>query len=431
MQTSSGGARPVVVILGGGFAGLEAARRLAGEAVDVVLVDRQNHHLFQPLLYQVATAGLSAPDIAAPIRRLLHRQRNARVSMAEVVRVEPERRTVILADGELAYDFLIVALGATHSYFGHDQWAERAPGLKTLRDALEIRRRVLMAHEAAEREPNPERRRAWLTFVVVGAGPTGVELAGALAELTRVTVAEDFRNFGPDDSRILLVEAADRILLALPPELAAAGQRQLERLGVEVRLSSPLRDVDAEGVDIAGERIPARTVVWAAGVAASPVVASLGAPVDRQGRAAVQPDLSVAAHPEVFVCGDAASIVGLGGPVPGVAPAAIQAGRTAARNIARDLAGQPRAPFEYVDRGSLATIGRSAAVGTVFGRQFTGFPAWFLWMTVHLMTLVSFRNRVVVLIDWIRAYFTYRRSARIVISAEGDSRSRRATERAG
>ncbi|MCA8969283.1 MAG: NAD(P)/FAD-dependent oxidoreductase [Planctomycetes bacterium] len=417
--------RPRVVILGGGFAGLSAARKLAHAPVDVVLVDRENHHLFQPLLYQVATAGLSMADIAAPIRRLLRKQKNTRVVMSEVVDIDVASKRVTLGDGELEYDTLVVALGMQHSYFGHDDWARYAPGLKTLSEALDIRRRVLRAYEVAEREPDPERRREWLTFVVVGAGPTGVELAGALAELSRFTVAGDFRTFEPKEDRIVLLDAADRVLQAFSESLSDKARVQLEKLGVEVRTGTKVEQIDEHGVKIAGDFIRSRTVIWAAGVRAVSLVSKLGTDVDRSGRVVVGPDLTIDGHPEVFVCGDAAAIHSNGEPVPGVAPAAIQAGHSVAKNILADLRGRPRKPFVYSNRGSLATIGRSAAVGTVFGRSVSGFVAWILWIFVHLLYLVTFRNRVVVLFSWAIAWFTYGRSARIIVQSEEAAHSPR------
>ncbi|MFQ5351052.1 MAG: NAD(P)/FAD-dependent oxidoreductase, partial [Thermoanaerobaculia bacterium] len=350
--------RPRVVILGGGFGGLYAAKALARSPVDVTVVDRSNHHLFQPLLYQVATAGLSAVDVGEPIRTVLRRQRNVTVLMARAESIDVDRRWVLLAGGgRLEYDFLVVATGATHSYFGHDEWRQHAPGLKTIEDALEIRRRLLSAFERAEATEDQEERRGWMTFIVVGGGPTGAEMAGAMAELSRHTLSRDFRRFDPGDARILLLEGSDRILPGYPPELSQKARRQLERLGVEVRTDTLVTAIDAAGVEAAGERIASRVVVWAAGVAASPLGATLGAPLDRAGRVIVQPDLSITGHPEVFVIGDLATVRQDGVELPGTAPAAIQGGWHAAASIRRALADQPAEPFRYRDRGSMATLG--------------------------------------------------------------------------
>ena len=407
--------RPHVVIVGGGFAGLCAARALRRASVDVTLLDRRNHHVFQPLLYQVATAGLSAPEIAAPLRSILRRQPNVAVLMAEVVSVDVSRRVVVLADGEMPYDYLILATGATHSYFGHDAWARHAPGLKSIEDALEIRRRLFVAFERAERETEASARVSWLTFLVVGGGPTGVELAGTVAEIARHTLAHEFRRIDPCQARVVLLEGTDRVLPPYPPGLSQKARRQLEDLGVEVRTSALVTDVDEGGVRLGAERLAARTVLWAAGVAASPVGRSLGAAVDRAGRVKVEKDLTLAGRPEAFVAGDLAAFEQDGRPVPGVAPAAMQMGRHAARNIRRSLAGQPLLPFRYVDKGSLATIGRRAAVAD-FGRvRLWGFPAWAAWLAIHIFFLIGFRNRLVVLLDWAWAYLSYRRSARLIL----------------
>ena len=411
--------RPHVVIVGGGFAGLRAARALRRAPVDVTLLDRRNHHVFQPLLYQVATAGLSAPEIAAPLRSILRRQANVVVLMAEVVSVDVSRRVVVLSDGEMPYDYLILATGATHSYFGHDAWARYAPGLKSIEDALEIRRRLLVAFERAERETDDSARRVWLTFLVVGGGPTGVELAGTVAEVARHTLAREFRRIDPSRARVVLLEGTDRVLPPYPPELSQKARRQLEGLGVEVRTSALVTGVDEGGVWLGAERLAARTVLWAAGVAASPVGRSLGADVDRAGRVKVEKDLTLAGRPEVFVTGDLATLEQDGRPVPGVAPAAMQMGRHAARNILRSLAGQPLLPFRYLDKGSLATIGRRAAVAD-FGRvRLWGLPAWLAWLGIHIFFLIGFRNRLVVLLDWAAAYVSYRRSARLILFEPG------------
>ena len=407
-----------VVILGCGFGGLFAARALRRAPVEVTVVDRTNHHLFQPLLYQVATAGLAAPAIAEPIRRALAPQKNVTVLYGDAQRVDVAGRRVILEDGEaLAYDRLILATGATDSYFGHDDWKAHAPGLKTLEDAFAIRERILLAFEHAEREADPAKRAAWLTFVVIGAGATGAEMAGTLAELARHTLKGEFRRFDPRNARVVLVEALDRVLPPYPPDLAERARVQLERLGVTVWLGRRVTGIDAQGVQLGGERLEAKTVVWCAGVAASPVGATLGVPLDRAGRVLVAPDLSVPGHPEIQVIGDLAQLPEHRPPVPGVAPAAKQMGRHAARNIRAALAGKPALPFRYRDYGQLATIGRSAAVA-MFGKvHIWGWLAWVAWLTAHIFFLIGFRNRLIVLIDWAWAYWTFERSARIVTGA--------------
>jgi NADH dehydrogenase len=406
---------PHVVIIGGGFGGLYAARALRHAPVRVTLIDRRNHHLFQPLLYQVAAAGLNPSDIAAPIRAVLRSQKNVTVLLGEVRTIDAAGKRVLLTDdGELTYDWLIVAAGATHSYFGHDDWEPFAPGLKTIEDALEIRRRVLFAFEAAEREPDPERRRAWMTFVVVGAGPTGVEVSGALAEVARHTLARDFRHIDPRAARIVLVEGGPRVLPVYRESLSASAERQLTRLGVEVMKNAMVGAVDGTGVKLDGRHLEARTVIWAAGVAASPLGHTLGAPLDRAGRVKVTPRLTVPGHDEIFVVGDLASLEQDGKPVPGVAPAAMQGGAFAARSIRRALAGKPAENFRYWDKGSLATIGRSAAVAD-FGRiRLSGFLAWAAWLLIHILYLIGFRNRLLVLIEWGWAYVTYQRGARLI-----------------
>jgi NADH:quinone reductase (non-electrogenic) len=408
---------PHVVIVGCGFGGLAAARRLdRPERVRVTLVDRANHHLFQPLLYQVATAGLSATDIAAPIRHILRRKRNLTVLMAEVRRVELDRRVVVLdEDEEIGYDCLIVATGAMHSYFGREEWSRDAPGLKTLDDALEIRRRILTAFERAEREADPLTRSTWLTFVVIGAGATGVELAGTLAEIARHTLRGEFRHIDTRRARVILLEGGDRVLSSYPPELSTRARRQLERLGVEVRTGCLATSIDAEGVAIGGERIPSHTVIWAAGVAASPLGATLGVPLDRAGRVRVDHDLSVPGHPEAFVIGDLASVQSGGVAVPGIAPAAKQMGARAARNVLAYLAGRPTEPFRYRDYGTLATIGRRAAVAVIGRVRLWGYPAWLAWLFAHIYFLIGFRNRLIVLMEWAWSYWTFQRNARIVI----------------
>ena len=406
---------PRVLVVGAGFAGLAAARALAGRPVQVTVVDRRNHHLFQPLLYQVATAALSPGDIAAPIRHVLRAQANAEVVLGEVARVDVERREVALRDGtRIGWDALVVATGAAHAYLGHDEWAPIAPGLKTLEDALEIRRRVLTAYERAERAPDPAAREALLTFVIVGAGPTGVELAGALAEIARHTLAGDFRHIAPPNARIVLLELAPRVLPAYSEGLSAAARRQLEAMGVEVRTGTRVTGIDPGGVDVDGGRIPARTILWGAGVAASALGRELGGRLDRSGRVEVRPDLSVPGHPEVFVAGDLARVVQDGAAVPGVAPAAIQMGRRAARNAVRVLRGRPTVPFRYRDRGTLSTLGRAAAVGTVRGIEVTGLVAWVIWLGVHIAYLIGFRNRVAVLLEWAWSYATFNRGARLI-----------------
>jgi NADH dehydrogenase len=418
--------RPHVVIIGAGFAGLYAARALCRAPVRVTVVDRRNHHLFQPLLYQVATAGLSAPDIATPIRRILQRQANATVLLAEVRGLDPVRRRVVLDEEELSYDFLIVATGATHNYFGHDEWARYAPGLKTVEDAFEIRRRVLLAFEKAERETNAERQREYLTFAIVGAGATGVELAGALREIAQHTLARDFHNFDPRAARVVLIDAVERVLPQFPEPLSRKARAMLEARGVEVRTGCRVVDIDPGGVSLqcvpsseaTPERIPAHTVLWAAGVKASPLAEDLDAPRDEFGRVRVQADLSVPGHPEVFVVGDLA-VVELGGSsVPATAPPAIQEGRHAAATIVAQLAGRTRLPFCYKDRGMLATVGRRAGVASIHGFVFAGFVAWLLWLLVHITWLIGHRNRLAVLFEWAWAYFTYQRSARIILLRE-------------
>ena len=415
---------PNVVIVGGGFAGLYAARCLARLPVRVTLVDRRNYHLFQPLLYQVATAGLSPGDIASPIRSVLRGRPNVHVMLAEVTGIELGARTVRLADGELRYDYLLIATGASHSYFGRDEWAPLAPGLKSIDDALEIRRRILLAYEAAERETDPARQRALLTFTVVGGGPTGVELAGAIAEIARLTLRHDFRRIDPAQSRVVLAEAGPRILPAFPESLSASAVRQLEGLGVEVRAGAAVTGIDEDGVDLGDERLESRTVLWAAGVAAAPLARTLGVPLDRTGRVMVEPDLSLPGHPEVFVAGDLASFAhGLQRPLPGVAPVAIQMGEHVAENVRRLLAGERARSFHYVNRGNMATIGRSAAVAD-FGRlRLSGLPAWLAWVFVHILFLIGFANRLVVMVRWAWLYVTYQRGARLITGAEPPGRA--------
>lgn len=415
---------PHVLILGGGFGGLWATRALADAPVRVTLVDRTNHHLFQPLLYQVATAGLSAPDIAAPLRHILRKQKNVTVRLDEALAIDLAARRVTLAEGAVDYDYLLVATGATHAYFGKDEWAEHAPGLKTLDDALAIRRRVLSAFEAAEREDDAERRRHWLNFVVIGGGPTGVELAGTLAEIARHTLPREFRRADVRKARVHLVEAGPRVLATMPPELSEKTRQQLQRLGVEVHTGQPVTAIDADGIRMGETRIASRTVLWAAGVAASPLGKQLGVATDRAGRVPVSPDLSLPEHPEVFVLGDLASVQQDGKPVPGVAPAAKQMGAHVASVLRDRLRGAPGKPFRYRDYGNLATIGRMAAV-VDFGRlRFSGLLAWWFWLVAHLFFLIGFRNRIIVLVNWGWSYWTYQRHARIIVGGGGEAQAR-------
>lgn len=432
-STQTNTARARVVIIGCGFGGLEATRALRDAPVDITLVDRTNHHLFQPLLYQVATAGLSAPAIAAPVRHLFRGQANVTTLLGEVTSIDAQAREVHLAGhAPLPYDHLIVAAGATHSYFGRDDWARFAPGLKTLDDAFEIRRRILLAFETAEKEPDPARREAWMTFVVIGGGPTGTEMAGTLAEIARQTLPGEFRRIDPSQARVLLLEGSPRVLQSMPEDLSLRACEQLARLGVEVRTDSRVTAIDATGLEVhpaGGEpyRLESRCVVWAAGVAASPLgrqlAASTGATVDRAGRVAVEPDLTLPGHPEISVVGDLAAAKSYvpgrePAQVPGVSPGAKQMGRAAAANLLRRLRGQATRPFRYRDYGNLATIGRNAAVvdlTTPLGRiKFSGYPAWLFWLFAHVYFLIGFRNRIVVLIDWASAYWSRQRYARVV-----------------
>jgi NADH:quinone reductase (non-electrogenic) len=406
-----------VVIVGAGFAGLYCARALRRAPVGVTLVDRHNHHLFQPLLYQVATAGLNPADIAVPTRKFVRRQANLDVVLGEASSFDLDGRRVVLSDGQaLPYDQLLVATGATHSYLGHPEWARFAPGLKTIEDALEIRRRILVAFEEADREQDAAARRALLTFIVVGGGPTGVELAGALAEIARHTLASEFRHIDPRTARILLLEGLPRILPAYPPDLSEAARQQLASAGVEVRTGALVSGIDEAGVAVGEERIAARTVLWGAGVAASPLARALGAPLDRAGRVKVEPDLTVPGRPEVHVAGDVALVAWKDGrPVPGLAPAAMQQGRHVARNIVRALRGEPLAPFRYLDKGTLSTIGRGRAVGEVRRLHLRGVVAWLAWLFVHIYFLIGFRNRFMVILQWAWHYATYGRSARLIV----------------
>jgi NADH dehydrogenase len=402
------------VVLGGGFGGLRALQRLRKAPVEVTLIDRRNHHLFQPLLYQVATAVLSPSDIAAPIRRVVHGD-NVRVLMGEASAVDLGNKIVRLECDDVPYDYLVIATGSTHSYFGHEDWARHAPGLKTVEDALEIRSRVLFAFEAAEREPDPELRKPWLTFVIVGGGPTGVELAGALAEIARHSLAHEYRNFDPAQAKIVVVEGNDRLLAAYPPELSEKARRSLERRRVDVRTGVRVTEVREEGVRVGAEWIDCHTVLWAAGVAASPLARTLGVPLDPVGRVPVTPQLTVPGHDEVFVVGDLAALESGGRPIPGVAPAAMQEGAHAAANIVRSLRGQPLVPFRYWDRGLFAVIGRGSAVGVAFDRfKTSGFFAWLAWLAIHIFFLIGFRNRIAVLFNWAYSFFTLRRNAQLI-----------------
>ncbi len=412
-----------VVIVGCGFAGLAAARGLARAACRVTVIDRRNYHLFQPLLYQVATAALSPADIAWPIRALLGRQANAEVQLGRVTGLDLERRLVLVADGRrVAYDRLVLATGARHSYFGQDVWEAVAPGLKKIDDATLIRQRVLLAFERAELEPDALERRGLLTFVVVGGGPTGVEMAGAIAELARHALAADFRRIDTRAARVLLIEAGPRLLPAFPPELSEAAAAALRRLGVEVRLGRPVTGCDEAGVVVDAERILARTIVWGAGVVASPAGRWLGAPCDRAGRVVVGPDLTVPGRPEVFVVGDTAAAVSDGAPVPGIAPAAKQMGAYVAARIAAALAGRPApGPFRYRHQGSLATIGRKAAVADLGWIRLQGLPAWLLWATAHVWFLIGWRHRLVVALNWIWSYVTFDRGARLITGASSEA----------
>ena len=408
---------PHVVVVGSGFGGMAAAAGLKRAPVQVTIIDRANHHLFQPLLYQVATAALSPADIAAPIRRVFRHQANVSVILADAMSIDVAGKSVTLADGAVDYDVLILAAGVTHAYFGHDAWAEFAPGLKTLKDALAIRRHVLMAFEIAEREPDLARQRSWLTFVIVGGGPTGVELAGTLAEVARETLARDFRHINTASARVILVEASPRVLGAYTEELSASARSQLEKLGVAVWTGVQVTGIDALGVCIGPERIDARTVLWAAGVAGSPLAQTLGVPLDRVGRVFVEPDLTIKGRDDVYVIGDLAHVEADGALVPGVAPAAMQAGRHTALNIVRTLRGQPREPFRYRDKGMLATIGRGAAVAKIGPIKASGYFAWLLWLFVHIFFLIGFRNRLIVMIHWAWSYVTFDRGARLITEA--------------
>jgi NADH dehydrogenase len=411
--------RPKVVVVGGGFGGLSAVKALRGAEVDITILDRTNHHLFQPLLYQVAMAGLSPAEIAWPIRTILHRQKNARVVLGEVVGVSLDLKTVTFQDGEkiraLDYDYLVLATGVKTSYFGHDEWEKYGIGLKDLDEAVEIRRRVLLAYEAAERTTDPEERRRLLTFAVIGGGPTGVELAGAVAELSRFVLARDFRSINPKATRVTLIEAGDRVLTAFSPELSQSALEQLRELNVEVMLNTKVTALDEKGVHLGDRLLEAGTIIWAAGVRATSLTKTLGVELDRAGRVVVEPDCSIPGHKEAFAVGDMALYTHQGGkPLPGVSPAAMQMGRFVARQIERDLEGKPRETFHYVDKGSMATIGRSRAIAEIGKLKLSGFPAWFAWLAVHIFFLIGFRNRAAVLFNWAYNYFAYQRGARII-----------------
>jgi NADH dehydrogenase len=408
-----------IVIVGGGFGGLDAARALAGADAQVTVLDRHNYHLFQPLLYQVATASLSPADVASPIRWILRRQQNVDVLLAEAREIDPVGQHVVVDNGTIGYDYLVLATGAAHAYFGHPEWEPRAPGLKTLDDALEMRRRVLLAFEAAERETDPGKQRRLLTFVIVGGGPTGVELAGALAEIARQSLRHDFRRIRPESARIVLVEGSPYVLGPFPDPLRDAARRALERLGVEVKTESVVTGIDAGGVTYqakgaVAERIEAETVLWAAGVAASPLARSLGVPLDRVGRVTPEPTLAVGAYPNIFVVGDLCAFTQDGKLLPGVAQVAMQQGKQAGRNIRRAIDGKPLEPFRYKDYGIMATIGRGAAVGDVFGMKLSGFVAWLFWIGLHIFWLIGFRNRLAVMAEWAWAYLTLQRRVRLI-----------------
>jgi NADH dehydrogenase len=425
--SSSEPPRPRVAIIGAGFGGLAAARSLARVAVDVTIYDRLNYHLFQPLLYQVAMAGLSPNEIAVPIRSILWRQRNAQVVLAEVVAVDLARRELALSDGtRAAYDYLIVAAGARTTYYGHDDWMPFAPSLKDLDDALEVRRRVLLAFEAAERERDAGARRQLQTFVIVGAGPTGVELAGAIADLSRDILTHDFRRLDPADTRVVVVEMAPRLLTPFSERLAASAADQLRELGVEIRTGTAVTGIDSAGVHIGAEVIPATTILWTAGVHPNPLARSLGVALDRGGRVVVDQDCSVPQHPEAFVIGDMAAFVppGQSAPLPGISPVAMQMGRAVAANIARAIAGKPRAPFAYFDKGFMATIGRGRAIAQLRGLALTRKLAWLAWVFVHLWFLVGFRNRLVVFVDWIWSYLMSKHGARLITGRQIDPATR-------
>ncbi len=407
--------RPHVVVIGGGFGGLKAVRALGDEPVRVTLLDRRNHHLFQPLLYQVATAALATTDVASPLRQIVHAQRNTTVLLAEARAIDAANRRVQLDEGDIAYDHLIVATGVETSWFGHSDWAEHAHALKDADDALAIRARVLLAYEAAERTDDEAERARLLMFVVIGGGPTGVELSGALTEIARVTLARDFRRFDPASARVVLIEGEPRLLSAFPEESSARALEILRRMGVEVRLGVRVTNIDEHGVEVGDERISAATVLWAAGVRVTPLAATIGAPLDKQGRVIVEADLSVPLHPEIQVIGDAAHVSWKNETVPGMCPGAIQMGEHAAENILRVVRGEPTRPFRYHDKGSLAAIGRSTAVAAIGRVRTAGHTAWILWVFVHIFYLIGFRNRLAVLFDWGWLFLTRQRGARVIV----------------
>jgi NADH dehydrogenase len=414
VKTSTG--RPRVVIVGGGFGGLTAARSLKDAPVSITLIDRRNHHLFQPLLYQVATASLSPADIAQPIREILRKQKNVKVQLDEVTGVDAEKKVVRLATGEtVPYDYLILAAGARHSYFGRDEWEKDAPGMKSLDEALDIRSKILLAFEEAEDAATEAERRALLTFVVIGGGPTGVELAGAIAEIAHHSVARDFRNFDPSTAQVILLEALPKILPMFPEKLSASAVKQLTEMGVTVRTGGMVTGIEPGVVRLGDDAIEAKTIIWAAGVAASPIGKTIGVPVDRAGRVPVTANLNVETHPDIFVIGDQASFVKPDGkPLPGVAPVATQQGEHAGLNIARSIRGETLTAFEYKDRGSMATIGRNRAIAQVGRFSFSGFPAWVAWSAVHVVNLSGYRNRAIVALRWAWSYITYHRGARLI-----------------
>ena len=410
------GAKPHIVIVGGGFGGLYAARTLAKYPVDITIIDKENYHLFQPLLYQVATAALSAGDIASPIRSIVRKFKNVRVIMAEVTDIDLSGNRVMTRDGDYHYDFLINAAGATGTYFGHDEWEKFAPGLKTMEDALDIRRRIFCAYETAERLPEDSKERdAYLTFICIGGGPTGVEMAGSIVEVATQTLKSDFRSIDPRKTRVMLLQSGDRILPDYPKDLSDSARRQLLGMGIEVRTHSRVTDITKDGVWVGETFFPCKTVVWGAGVAASPLGKKMGAPVDRGGRVIVNADLSVPSHPNAFVIGDLANFEhGPKGQLPGIAPVAIQMGVAVAHTIINSIEHKPRANFEYDDRGQLATIGRNSAVGLVKGLHVKGFIAWLMWLLIHIYFLIGFENRAFVMFNWIYSYLSYNRSARII-----------------
>jgi NADH dehydrogenase len=417
---------PHVIIVGGGFAGLNAAKSLASVPVKVTIIDRRNHHLFAPLLYQVASAQLSPANIAQPIRSILRRQKNVNVLLGEVEAIDVDGKAITLDSGErLAYDYLVVAVGATHSYFGRDEWAPLAPGLKTIEDALAIRRRIFLAFERAEREQDPEKRQALLTFIVIGGGPTGVELAGAIGEIARHTLVNEFDNIDPRQAKIILLEGLPRILPMFPEKLSEMAVKKLAGFGVDVRTNSLVTNIDENGVNIGEDRIDSATVIWAAGVQVSALTKALGeiAQLDRAGRVPVERELNIAGHPEIFVAGDAASVkTAEGKPIPGIAPAAMQQGQQVAANIARATRGEAYQPFVYTDRGSMATIGRNQAVAAIRGREFGGFFAWFMWMIVHVFYLNGLKNRALVVTQWVFQYLFYGRNARLITGERDDAK---------